>query len=55
MTSVEEKIKSLSIEERAVQREKQILSHMVAQDDVQHLENLWQNDPRWTGISRPYT
>ena len=55
MTSVEEKIKSLSIEERAVQREKQIISHMVAHEDIEHLENLWKNDPRWSGITRPYT
>ena len=50
MSSIEEKISSLSIEERAVDREKQIISHMIAQEDVQHLENLWQNDPRWAGI-----
>ena len=55
MTSVEEKIKSLSIEERAVQREKQIISPTVAHEDIEHLENLWKNDPRWSGITRPYT
>ena len=55
MTSVEEKIKSLSIEERAVQREKQIISHTVTHEDIEHLENLWKNDPRWSGITRPYT
>ena len=55
MTSVDEKIKSLSIEERAVQREKQIISHTVAHEDIEHLENLWKNDPRWSGITRPYT
>ena len=55
MTSVEEKIKSLSIEERAVQREKQIISHTAAHEDIEYLENLWKNDPRWSGITRPYT
>ena len=55
MTSIEEKISSLSIEERDVTREENVISHMVFQEDVQHLENLWQNDPRWSGISRPYT
>ena len=55
MTSVEEKIKSLSIEERAVQREKQIISNTVAHEDIEHIENLWKNDPRWSGITRPYT
>jgi len=55
MTSIEEKISSLSIEERDVKREKNVISHMVFQEDVQHLDGLWQNDPRWSGISRPYT
>ena len=55
MTSVEEKIKSLSIEERAVQGEKQIISPTVAHEDIEHHENLWINDPRWSGITRPYT
>ena len=55
MTSVEEKIKSLTIEERAVHREKQIISHTIAHEDVEHLENLWKNDSRWSGITRPYT
>ena len=55
MNNVEEKIKSLSIEERAVEREKHILSHAVDTDDVKHLENLWGNDPRWAGITRPYS
>ena len=55
MSSIEEKIADLSIEERAVEREKQIISHTVAKEDIQHLEHLWQNDPRWAGILRPYT
>ena len=55
MTSVEEKIKSLTIEERALQREKQITSHTVARGGIEHLENLWKNDSRWSGITRPYT
>ena len=55
MSSIEEKIVDLSIEEKAVEREKQIISHTVAKEDIQHLKHLWQNDPRWTGISRPYT
>jgi len=55
MSSIEENIKSLSNEERALQREKQVLSHMVAEEDVQYLDSLWKNDPRWLGISRPYS
>ncbi|MDP6966997.1 MAG: isocitrate lyase [Candidatus Marinimicrobia bacterium] len=55
MTTVEEKIKSLSIEERALEREKRVFSHDVDPDDIQHLENLWAKDPRWQGIVRPYS
>ena len=55
MSSIEEKIADLSIEERAVEREKQITSHTVAKEDIQHLKHLWKNDSRWAGILRPYT
>ncbi|MCH7613670.1 MAG: isocitrate lyase [Candidatus Marinimicrobia bacterium] len=55
MHTIEENIRSLSIEERAIKREKYILSHAVAGDDIQHIANLWENDPRWQSVSRPYT
>ncbi len=55
MVNIEEKIKSLSIEERAIKREEKILSHSVADEDIKHLNNVWNNDPRWKGIIRPYT
>ena len=55
MSTIEEHITTLSIEERAVKREKQALSHKVAEDDVAYLKNLWANDPRWIGVTRPYT
>ena len=55
MSTIEEQITTLSIEERAVKREKQVLSHKVAEDDIAHLTNLWANDPRWIGVNRPYT
>ena len=35
--------------------EEQVLSHKVAEDDIAHLTNLWANDPRWIGVTRPYT
>ena len=41
MNTVEEKMTSLFVEERALEREKNILSHMVDNEDVKHLENLW--------------
>ena len=55
MSNIEEQITTHSIEERAVKREQQVLSHKVAEDDIAHLTNLWANDPRWIGITRPYT
>ena len=55
MGNIEEQITTLSIEERAVKREKQVLGHKVAEDDIAHLTNLWANDPRWIGVTRPYT
>lgn len=55
MNTVEEKMTSLFVEERALEREKNILSHMIDNEDVKHLENLWKNDPRWSGITRPYS
>ncbi len=55
MSTIEEHISSLSIEGSTEEREKEYGSSMVVKKDVQHLENLWENDPRWSGISRPYT
>ena len=55
MSNIEENIKELSSQDRALQREKQIISHMVAKEDVEHLKQLWKNDPRWAGVLRPYT
>ena len=55
MSTIKEQITTLSIEERAVKRETQVLSHKVAEDDIAHLTNLWANDPRWIGVTRPYT
>ena len=53
MSNIEEKIKSLSIEERSIEKEKQIANNQVS--EVEHLQNRWKNDTRWAGISRPYT
>ena len=55
MSNIEEKISSLSTEERTIEREKINRSSMVTKADVQNLETLWKNDPRWSGVSRPYT
>ena len=55
MAAVEEKIRSLTVEERALERERQIESHRVDDADLEHIRNLWANDPRWQGITRPYS
>ena len=55
MSNIDEKITSLSIEDRTTAEEKKFISPIVGQEDVQHLEKLWKNDSRWEGISRPYT
>ena len=55
MNVVTEQINPLSIEERAVEREKHILSHQIDDKVVEHIRDLWKNDPRWEGVSRPYT
>ena len=55
MSTIKEQITTLSIEERAVKRETQALNHKGAEDDIAHLTNLWANDPRWIGVTRPYT
>ena len=35
--------------------EEQVLGHKVAEDVIAHLTNLWANDQRWIGVTRPYT
>ena len=55
MNAIAEQINSLFIEERAIQRETHILSHQVNDKVVEHVRDLWANDPRWEGIARPYT
>ncbi len=55
MAAVEEKIRSLTVEERALERERQIESHRVDDADLEHIRNSWANDPRWQGITRPYS
>jgi isocitrate lyase len=55
MTRRQEKISSLATEKVAVKRKKKSSSHMVSQEEVNNLEHLWENNQRWTGISRPYS
>lgn len=45
----------LTIEERAIELKKRVESHEVDRDVVEHLKKMWATDPRWKGITRPYT
>jgi isocitrate lyase len=44
-----------TIEERAVETCKRLECHEVDMDEAGCLKGEWSNDPRWTGILRPYT
>lgn len=48
-------IERRTIEERAIELAKIILSHDISPDRLEVLRNLWANDPRWKGVDRPYT
>jgi len=55
MSTIEKNISLLSIEDRAIEREKHILKHSVDESDILHIKKLWENDLRWKGITRPFT
>ena len=44
-----------TIEERADEYEVRVLSHRIDPDKVAHIKDLWDNDPRWKGVTRPYS
>ena len=44
----------LTIEEKAIELEKRHSCHEIDFAEIDALENLWKNDPRWAGIVRPY-
>jgi isocitrate lyase len=44
-----------TIEERARQLETRVMSHSIDPEKVAHLKTLWETDPRWKGIKRPYS
>jgi len=45
----------LSIEQRAIELEKLIVSHQVSPERIAYLKEQWASDERWAGIQRPYT
>jgi isocitrate lyase len=42
-------------EQRAEKLEERVMSHDIDPDHLKHLQKLWDKDPRWTGVERPYT
>ena len=42
-----------TIAERALEIEERLTCHMVLPDEIEEVEQSWQNDPRWQGITRP--
>ncbi len=48
-------IERRTVDERAKALARIILSHDIDPDRLDVLRDLWANDPRWDGITRPYT
>jgi len=44
-----------TIEEQAIELEEKLSCHMIDNNEIDDLENEWKRDPRWKGITRPYT
>ena len=44
-----------TIEEKAMELCERLSCHEVDVDDVAIMRDEWENDPRWEGITRPYT
>lgn len=44
-----------TLEQKADEYEAQVMSHSIDQEKVSHIKNLWEHDPRWTGVTRHYS
>ncbi len=44
-----------TVEQRAKDLEKKVMSHDIDPERVDHLKQVWATDPRWKGITRPYS
>ncbi len=44
-----------TIEQRATELEQLIASHEINPERIQFLEEQWQSDPRWKGVTRAYS
>ncbi len=44
-----------TINKRAEELEAKVMSHDIDPDRVKHVQDLWDNDPRWAGVTRPYS
>jgi len=46
---------SKTIEEKAIELCKRLSCHEILQDDEESMQAEWDSDPRWKGVTRPYT
>jgi isocitrate lyase len=44
-----------TIEERGKEFEERVMSHEIDQDKLKHVQDMWDTDPRWDGVTRPYS
>ncbi len=44
-----------TIDQKAEKLEARVMSHAIDPEKVAHLKTLWETDPRWKGIKRPYS
>ena len=55
MTTIEEKVKDLTMDEKPVQQKGEFDNYSLNPGDAELLEKSWKNDPKWAGINRPYS
>ena len=44
-----------TINEQAVELESKLSCHLIDTEEIENLDQSWKNDPRWKGVTRPYT
>lgn len=44
-----------TVEEQALELERKIMAHDIDPERAEHITHAWETDPRWKGVTRPYT
>jgi len=44
-----------TINEQAVELESKLSCHLIDTEEIESLDQSWKSDPRWKGVTRPYT